>query len=81
MYCPSYVHRYLRPRCTYLLHNLFIEVLLTHVHVHLRILIQGDGVACLINTCRVKNPDRALISQFITIHGLHATCEDRTKKM
>jgi hypothetical protein len=48
-----------RPRCTGLLLNLFIEVLLTHVPIHLRILFQGDGVACLIDTCRVNDPDRA----------------------
>jgi hypothetical protein len=81
LHCPSYVHCYLRPRCTGLLLNLFIEVLLTHVHIHLIILVQGDGVACLIDMCRVKDPDRALISQFVTIHGLHPTCKDHTKKM
>jgi hypothetical protein len=53
---------------------------LTHGPVHLRILIQGDGVACLIDTCQVKDPDHALISQFVTIHGLHPTCKDCTKK-
>jgi hypothetical protein len=57
------------------------EVLLTHVPIHLRILVQDNGVACLTDTCRVKDPDRALISQFIIIHGLHPTCKDRTKKM
>jgi hypothetical protein len=62
LFCPSYVHRYLQSHCTGLLLNLFIEVLLTHVPVHLRILIQGDSVACLIDTCRVKNLDHALIS-------------------
>jgi hypothetical protein len=62
LYCSSYVHRYLRPRCTGLLLNLFIEALLTHVPIHLRILVQGDGVACLIDMCRVKDPDRALVS-------------------
>jgi hypothetical protein len=81
LYCPSYVHCYLRPRYTGLLLNLFIEVLLTHVTIHLRIIVQSDGVASLIDTCRVKEPDRALISQFITIHGLHSTCKDRTKKI
>jgi hypothetical protein len=75
------LHRYLRPRCTGLLVNLFIEVLLTHVPIDLRILIQGDYVACLIDTCRVKDPDRALISQFVTIYGLHLTFKDCTKKM
>jgi hypothetical protein len=81
LYCRSYVHRYLQPRCTGLLLNLFIKVLLTHVPIHLRILVQCDGVACLIDTCRVKDPDHALISKFVTIHGLHHTCKDRTKKM
>jgi hypothetical protein len=60
---------------------LFIEVLLTHVPIHLIILVQGDGVACLINMRRVKVPDHALISQFVTIHGLHPACKDRTKKI
>jgi hypothetical protein len=55
--------------------------MLTHVPIYLRILVQSDGVACLIDTCRVKDPDRALNSQFVTIHGLHPTCKDRTKKM
>jgi hypothetical protein len=81
LYCPTYVHHYLRRCCTGLLLNLFIKVLLTHVFVHLRILVQGDGVACLIDTCQIKDPDHALISQFITIHGLHSTCKDRIKKM
>jgi hypothetical protein len=54
---------------------------LTHVPIHLRILVQDDGVACLIDMCRVKDPNRALISQFVTIHGLHRTCKDHTKKM
>jgi hypothetical protein len=81
LYCPSYVQHYLRLRCIGLLLNLFIEVLLTHVTIHLRILVQDDGVACLIDTCQVKDFDRALISQFVTIHGLHPTCKDRTKKM
>jgi hypothetical protein len=81
LYCSSYLYRYLRPRCTGLLLNLFIEVLLTHVPIHLKILVQDDGVACLNDTCRVKDPDRLLISQFVTIHGLHPTCKDRTKKM
>jgi hypothetical protein len=61
--------------------NLFIEVLLTHVPIHLRILIQGDGVACLIDMCQVKDPDGTLMSQFVTIHALHPTCKDHTKKM
>jgi hypothetical protein len=61
--------------------DLTVQVLLTHVPIHLRILVQGDGVACLIDMCWVKDPDRALISQFVTIHGLHPTCKDRTKKM
>jgi hypothetical protein len=81
MYCPSYVHRYLRHRCTGLLLNLFIEVLLTHVPIHLRILIQGDGVGCLIDMYRIKDLDRALISQFVTNHGLNPMCKDCTKKM
>jgi hypothetical protein len=55
--------------------------MLTHVPVHLRILVQGDGTACLIDTCRVKDPDRALIPQFLTVHGLHPTYKDRTKKI
>jgi hypothetical protein len=80
LYCPSYVHRYLRPRYTGLLLKLFFEVLLIHVPIHLRILVQGDGVTCLIDTYWVKDPNRALISQFVTIHGLHPTCKDRTKK-
>jgi hypothetical protein len=60
---------------------MYIEVILTHVPVHLRILVQGDGVACLIDTCRVKDPDHALIPQFLTVHGLHPTYKYRTKKM
>jgi hypothetical protein len=60
---------------------MYIKVMLTHIHVHIRILVQGDGVACLIDTCRVKDPDRALIPQFLTVHGLHPTYKDRTKKM
>jgi hypothetical protein len=81
LYCPSYVHRYIQSHCTGLFLNLFIDVLLTHVPIHLRILVQGDGVVWLIDTCRVMDPNRALISQFVTIHGLHPTCKDRTKKM
>ena len=81
LYCPSYVHRYIQSRCTGLLLNLFIEVLLTHVPIHIIILVQGDGVTCLIDTCQVKDPNRALISQFVTIHGLHPTCKDRTKNV
>jgi hypothetical protein len=45
LYCLSYVQRYLRPCCTGLLLNLFIEVTLTHVPVHLIILVQSDDVA------------------------------------
>jgi hypothetical protein len=41
--------------------NLYIEVILTHVPVHLRILVQGDDVDCLIDTCWIKDPDHALI--------------------
>jgi hypothetical protein len=63
LYCSSHVQRYLQPHRTGLLLNLFIEVLLTHVPIHLRILVQGDGVAFLIDTCWVKDPDRALIFQ------------------
>jgi hypothetical protein len=81
LYCLSYVQRYHQPCCTGLLLNLCIEVMLTHVPVHLRILVQGDGTACLIDTCRVKDPDRALIPQFLTVHGLHPTYKDRTKKI
>jgi hypothetical protein len=55
--------------------------LLTHVPIHLRILVQGDGVACLIDMCRVKDPDHSLISQFLIIHVLHPTCKDRTNKI
>jgi hypothetical protein len=55
--------------------------MLTHVSVHLRILVQGDGPACLIDTCQVKDPDRALIPQFLTVHGLHPTYKYCTKKM
>jgi hypothetical protein len=81
LYCLSYVQCYLRPCCTGQLINLFIEVTLTHVPIHLRIVVQGDGVACLIDMCRVKDPDCAFIPQFLTIHGLHPTYKDRTKKM
>jgi hypothetical protein len=28
-----------------------------------------------------KDSDRALIYQFVTIHGLHPTCKERTKKI
>jgi hypothetical protein len=81
LYYHSYVQCYLRPCCTDQLRNLFIEVTLTHVPVHLRILVQGDSVACLIDTCLVKDPDCALIPQFLIIHGLHPTYKYRTKKM
>jgi hypothetical protein len=52
---------------------LFIEVLLTYVLIQRRILVQGDDVVCLIDTCQIKDLNRALIFQFITIHRLHAT--------
>jgi hypothetical protein len=81
LYCLSYVQRYLRPCYTGQLVNLLIEVTLTHVLVHLRILVQGYGVACLIDTCQVKDLDCTLISQFLTVHGLHPTYKDHTKKM
>jgi hypothetical protein len=61
--------------------NLLIEVVMTHVPVHLKILVQDDGLACLIDTCWVKDPDPALIPQFLTVHGLHPTYKDRTKKI
>jgi hypothetical protein len=57
------------------------KVTLTHVLVHLRILVQGDGVACLIDTCWVKDPNCVLIPQFLTVHGLHPTYKYCTKKM
>jgi hypothetical protein len=56
-------------------------IFLTCIPVHLRILVQGDGVASLIDTCRVKDPDRALIPQFLTVHDLYPTYKYRTKKM
>jgi hypothetical protein len=44
-----------------------------HVIVHLWILPQVDSVACLMDTCQVKDPDRALVPQFHTVHELHPT--------
>jgi hypothetical protein len=79
--CVGYVQRYLHFCLTAHLLNLFIKVFLTHVLVHLRIFVQADSVACMIDMCRVKDPDRALISQFYTVHELHPTYKYRTKEM
>jgi hypothetical protein len=81
LHCLSYVQRYLQPCCTGQLLNLYIEVMLTHIVVHLRILVQGDGVVCLIDMCWVNDLDRALIPQVLTVHGLHPTYKYHTKKM
>jgi hypothetical protein len=36
-------------------------------------ILKVDGVACLIDTCWVKNPDHAFALQFYIVHEFHPT--------
>jgi hypothetical protein len=50
-----------------------VTLLRCHALVHLWFFPQVDSVAFLIDTCRVKDPDRALVPQFYIVHELYPT--------